>query len=361
VIRVPFIDFAAHIAPLRSEIDDAIRRVLDSGWYILGPEVEAFELELAARMGVAQAVAVGNGTDAIQLALEALGLATGDEVITSPLTAAFTALAIQRAGGRPVFADLDPQTLNISPPAAERAITNRTRAIVPVHLYGHPCDMQPLWKLAEAHNLVVVEDACQAHGALYRGEPIGSRSHAAALSFYPTKNLGALGDGGAVLIQDSAIAQRIRHLRNGGQVKRYDHAFPGVNSRLDELQAAILRVKLKRLMPWTARRRALAELYRKALDKTSVAFLREQQYARCVYHLFVVRHPRRDALAEALAQRGIATLVHYPIPLHLQPAFGACEKKAGAMPVAEHAAREVLASALSRDDRRASALRRESC
>ncbi|MBN2369021.1 MAG: DegT/DnrJ/EryC1/StrS family aminotransferase [Vicinamibacteria bacterium] len=339
---MPFNDFAAHLAPIREEIDSAIRRVLDSGWYILGPEVETFERELAAQLGAREAVAVANGTEAIQLALEALGVEHGDEVVTSPFTAAFTALAIVRAGARPVFADLDPATLNVSPEALERALSSRTRALVPVHLYGHPCDMEPIWRMARKHNLHIVEDACQAHGALYKGAPVGTRSDAATLSFYPTKNLGALGDGGAVLVSDPEVGRRIRRLRNGGQERRYQHLLAGINSRLDELQAAVLRVKLGRLDAWTERRRELASLYRRLLDGAGVDLIEEQPYARAVHHLFVVRHPCRDRLAAALSRCGIETLVHYPVPLHLQPAFAFLGIQAGELPIAEKAAREVL-------------------
>jgi dTDP-4-amino-4,6-dideoxygalactose transaminase len=342
VIKVPFNDFAAHLAPIRAEIDAAIRRVLDAGWYILGPEVRAFECEIAAELGAQDAVAVANGTEAIQLALESLGIEDGDEVVTSPLTAAFTALAIMRAGARPVFADLDPETLNLSPEAVERALSSRTRALVPVHLYGHPCDMEPLWQIARKHSLRVVEDACQAHGARYNGKPVGTHSDAAALSFYPTKNLGAFGDGGAVLVRDPDVARRIRRLRNGGQERRYQHLIAGINSRLDEIQAAVLRTKLAHLAFWTERRRTLASLYQRMLKSSGIRLIGEQPYASAVHHLFVVRHPRRDELAAALQRRGVETLVHYPIPLHLQPAFAFVGMKAGQLPVAEQATREVL-------------------
>jgi dTDP-4-amino-4,6-dideoxygalactose transaminase len=339
---VPFGDFRAHLAGIRGEIDAAVARVLDSGWFVLGPEVEAFEAELAARFQTGEAVGVGNGTEAIQLALEALGVGSGDEVVTSPLTAAFTALAVLRAGAKPVFTDLDTATLNVSPDAVARAITPRTKAILPVHLYGHPCDLDPLLALARDHRIPLVEDACQAHGAVYKGRPVGAISGIGALSFYPTKNLGALGDGGAVLADEADLASRLRRLRNGGQTSRYRHELPGVNSRLDELQAAILRVKLRHLDAWNERRRALAQLYCEELAGSAVGLPREQPYARAVYHLFVVRHPRRDALADALRERGIATLVHYPIPLHLQPAFASLGGRPGAFPVAEAAANEIL-------------------
>ncbi|HEX9203794.1 MAG TPA: DegT/DnrJ/EryC1/StrS family aminotransferase, partial [Vicinamibacteria bacterium] len=218
--QVPFLDFPAHVAAIRPELDAAIARVLDSGWFILGPEVEAFERELAATLGAGDAVAVANGTEALQLGLTTLGVGSGDEVVTSPLSAAFTALAILSAGARPVFADLDPKTLNVSPEAVDRAVTPRTKAILPVHLYGHPADMDPILELAEARGIAVLEDSCQSHGALYRGRPVGTLCGLGALSFYPTKNLGGLGDGGALLVGDPDQAARLRLLRNGGQSER---------------------------------------------------------------------------------------------------------------------------------------------
>lgn len=339
---VPFGDLKAHVAALRPEIDAAVARVLDSGWFILGPEGEAFERELAAALDARHAVAVANGTEAIQLALEALGLAAGDEVVTSPLTAAFTALAILRAGARPVFADVDPVTLNVSPETLERAITPHTRALLPVHLYGHPVDLDPMIEMARRRGIPLVEDACQAIGAQYKGRPVGALSGMGALSFYPTKNLGAFGDGGAVVVNDSEVATRLRLLRNGGQSDRYHHEVAGLNSRLDEMQAALLRAKLGHLAAWTDRRRALAARYEEGLRDAGVEIPLEQPYARAVYHLYVIRHPRRDALAAALKQRGIGTLVHYPIPLHLQRAFAELGRKKGDFPVAERAAAEIL-------------------
>jgi dTDP-4-amino-4,6-dideoxygalactose transaminase len=309
---------------------------------VLGPEGEAFEQELARALGAREAVGVANGTEAIQLALEALDVGAGAEVVTSPLSAAFTVLAVQRAGARPVFADLDPATLNLAPEAVARALTPRTRAILPVHLYGHPADLDPLLEIGRRRGVPVIEDACQAHGALYKGRPVGAISGLGALSFYPTKNLGALGDGGAVLVDDPRTAARLRRLRNGGQTDRYRHVESGLNSRLDEMQAAILRALLAHLPAWTERRRALAALYLRELEGAAVALPREQPYATAVYHLFVVRHPRRDALAAALGERGIGTLVHYPIPLHLQPAFAGLGGKPGDLPVAERATSEIL-------------------
>jgi dTDP-4-amino-4,6-dideoxygalactose transaminase len=342
VTEVPFGDMKAHVAGMRAEIDAAVGRVLDSGWFILGPEGEAFERELAQAIGAADAVGVANGTEAIQLALEALSLASGDEVVTSPLTAAFTALGVLRAGVRPVFADLDPVTLNVSPETVERALTPRTRAILPVHLYGHPVDLDPMLEIARRRGIPLVEDACQAIGARYKGRTVGAISGIGALSFYPTKNLGAFGDGGAVVVSDPDLARRLRRLRNGGQSDRYRHEVAGINSRLDEMQAALLRAKLRHLARWTDRRRALAARYDEGLAGAGVELPNEQPYARAVYHLYVVRHPRRDALAAALRERGIGTLVHYPIALHLQPAFADLGGKKGDFPVAERAAGEIL-------------------
>jgi dTDP-4-amino-4,6-dideoxygalactose transaminase len=339
---VPFVDFAAHLRAIRPEVDAAIARVLDSGWFILGPEGEAFERELAALLGAKDAVGVANGTEALQLGLLALGVGPGDEVVTSPLSAAFTVLAILAAGARPVFADLDPLTLNVSPEAVERALSPRTKAIVPVHLYGQPADMDPILALARARGIAVLEDACQAIGALYKGRPVGTLDGTGALSFYPTKNLGALGDGGALLVNDPKVAATLRRLRNGGQSDRYRHEVPGFNSRLDEIQAAILRVGLAHLGSWTERRRALAAIYLEELRGAAIGLPEEQPYAKAVYHLFVIRLPRRDALQAALKDRGISTLIHFPIPLHLQPAFASLGGQPGDFPVAEAAAREIL-------------------
>jgi len=342
---VPFVDFRARVARLRGELDAAIARVLDSGWFVLGPEGEAFERELASALGAREAVAVANGTDALHLALRAHGIGAGDEVVTSSISAAFSALAILHAGARPVFVDVDPLTLNIDPTAAARAITPRTKALMPVHLYGHPADMDPLVGLARERGLLLLEDACQAHGARYRGRPVGTlagKDGIGALSFYPTKNLGALGDGGAILLNDPETAALLRQLRNGGQRDRYRHESEGWNSRLDELQAALLRVGLGHLQAWIGRRRELAALYDRELAGSGVVPLLEQPYAHAVRHLYVVRHPRRAALMEALGRRGVATLIPYPIPLHLQPAFSFLGGKRGDLEVAEQATDEIL-------------------
>jgi dTDP-4-amino-4,6-dideoxygalactose transaminase len=297
----------------------AIDRVVGRGWYVLGPEVEAFEAEFAAASGARFAVGVGNGTDAIALLLRAIGIGPGDEVIVPALTAAFTGLAVVAAGAHPVIADVAPDTLTLDPSACAAAMTARTRAIVPVHLYGQAADMPALAGIAARNGLALVEDCCQAHLGTSGGVPVGTLGVGGAFSFYPTKNLGALGDGGAVITNDAAIAERIRRLRNGGQTDRYRHAEAGVNSRLDEIQAALLRARLPRLAQRTARRRELAALYRRLLPP-AIEPVRERD-AGHVYHLFAVRSATRDALQESLAARAIETLIHYPVTLADQQAF----------------------------------------
>ena len=318
--HIPFADPGLHDDA--AEVRSAIDRVISSGWFILGPEVEAFEAEFAAACGAARAVGVGNGTDALALILRAVGIGAGDEVITTPLSAAYTSLAVLMTGARPVFADVDPDRLTLDPDAVDRAVTPRTRAILPVHLYGQAADMPALERVAARHGLAIIEDCCQAHLATAAGRPVGTVGVAGAFSFYPTKNLGALGDGGAVVTNDGALADRLKRLRNGGQTDRYRHEEAGVNSRLDELQAAILRARLPFLTAWTTRRRALAARYRSGLSKAPVAVLPELDPGH-VYHLFVVRSSKRAALQQHLSAHGIGTLVHYPIPLPQQPAFAA--------------------------------------
>ena len=341
-LAVPFNDLKPKVAAHRAAIDRAIARVLDSGYFILGPEVDAFEQELAAALGGQNAVSVANGTDAIMLALEARGIGPGDEVITSPMSAAFSALAISRLGATPVFGDIDPKTMNLDPSTIESLITKKTRAVLPVHLYGHPADMDPIMEIAGRHNLVVVEDACQAHGARYRSQPVGGIAGLGALSFYPTKNLGGFGDGGAILVSDGAEASLLRKLRNGGQSAKYQHERLGTNSRLDEIQAAILRELLLTLDAETLRRRAIAERYFEAFRGLPLGLPEEHSYARAVYHLFVVRHPRRSGFMAALKERGIGTLIHYPIALHLQGAYASLGGKRGDRPVVEKAADEIV-------------------
>ena len=309
----------------RPAIDQAIRRVLDRGWFVLGPELEAFEAEFAETTQSRYAVGVGNGTDALAIALRAIGIGKGDEVITSPLSAAYTALAIVMAGARPVFADVDPLRLTLDPQAAAAVMTSRTAALMPVHLYGQSADMAGIGRLGERHGVAVIEDCCQAHLATCGGRPVGSFGAAAGYSFYPTKNLGALGDGGALTTNDEQVARRARQLRNGGQTERYRHAETGVNSRLDEVQAAILRERLKRLEEATARRRELAATYRAALADADAITVPPAVDDGHVYHLFPVLASDRDGLQRHLRERGIETLVHYPVPIPRQEAFRTME------------------------------------
>lgn len=317
----------------------AIDRVIESGWFVLGPEVEAFEREFAAATGAAWAVGVGTGTDAITLVLRALDIGPGDEVITSPLSAAYSALAIMMAGARPVFADIDPQRLTLDPGAVAAAVTPSTRAILPVHLYGQAADMAAIERIAERHHLAIVEDACQAHLATSDGRPVGTIGIAGAFSFYPTKNLGALGDGGAVVTRDEALAARVKRLRNGGQTTRYHHGEAGANSRLDEIQAAILRARLPHLAAWTERRRAIGARYRRELAGSGFAIPPECD-AGHVYHLFPVLSRERAALMAHLASAGVETLIHYPVPIPRQPAVAATAP--AECPVADRVCAEVL-------------------
>jgi len=320
-------------------VDAAIRRVVDRGWYVLGPEVEAFERAFAAATASRFAAGVGTGTDAIALILRAMGIGPGDEVITTPLSAAYTALAVMMAGARPVFADIDPDRLTIDPRAVEAAIGPATSAILPVHLYGQPADMDALAAVASRHHLALVEDCCQSHLATCGGRPVGSWGTAAAYSFYPTKNLGALGDGGAVTTSDAALADRVKRLRNGGQTDRYRHGEFGVNTRLDEIQAAVLAARLPFLAGWTDRRRCLAATYRRELAGARVSVPPERD-AGHVYHLFPVLSSRREALRDHLAQSGVETLIHYPVPIPRQPALSAV--RPDVCPVADRVCGEIL-------------------
>jgi dTDP-3-amino-3,4,6-trideoxy-alpha-D-glucose transaminase len=319
-------------------VEAAIRRVVARGWFILGPELDAFEQEFSRASGAARTVGVGTGTDALAIALRALGIGPGTEVITSPLSAAYTALAIAAAGARPVFADIDPGRLTLDPAATAAAVTPRTAAIMPVHLYGQAADMPALMKVAERHGLAVIEDCCQAHLATCNNQPVGSFGAAAAYSFYPTKNLAALGDGGALTSNDGAIADRAKRIRNGGQGERYRHDEFGVNSRLDEMQAAILRARLQLLPAWTERRRALGREYRAALKDAAAVTVPPQHDAGHVYHLFPVLSPARESIREQLAAAGIETLIHYPIPIHRQRAVATGD----ACPIADRVCAEVF-------------------
>jgi dTDP-4-amino-4,6-dideoxygalactose transaminase len=321
-------------------VREAIDRVIAGGWFVLGPELAAFEREFASACAAPHAIGVGTGTDAIAIALRALGIGAGDEVITAPLSAAYSALAIMMAGARPVFADIDPDRLTLDAHATAGAVTPRTAAIVPVHLYGQPADMNALSSVAARHNLAIVEDCCQAHLATCDGRPVGSFGAAAAYSFYPTKNLGALGDGGAITTADPQLAARMRRLRNGGQTDRYHHAEFGVNSRLDEMQAAVLRARLEFLPDWTSRRRKLASEYRGRLAGARAVSIPPELDSGHVYHLFPVRSAERDAVQSTLRSAGIETLIHYPVPISKQPALAA--ERPADCPVANRVCDEVF-------------------
>jgi dTDP-3-amino-3,4,6-trideoxy-alpha-D-glucose transaminase len=342
VEQLPFIDLRPGEDAVA--VRQAIDRVLARGWFVLGPEVEAFEAAFAAACGARHAVGVGNGTDAISLLLRATGIGAGDEVLVPAMTAGYTALAVLATGATPVFVDVAPDTLTIDPRRCAAAVTPRTRAIVPVHLYGQAADMPAILDVAARHALLVIEDCCQAHLGSCGGVPLGTQAAGGAFSFYPTKNLGALGDGGALVTNDDAIAARARRLRNGGQRDRYHHAEAGVNSRLDELQAAVLSARLPLLAAWTARRQALAARYRRLLPPF-VQPIAERD-AGHVYHLFPVRSSRRDQLQAHLRELGVETLIHYPVALPDQPAFAAMAAPGGC-PEAARAAAELLSLPLT--------------
>jgi dTDP-4-amino-4,6-dideoxygalactose transaminase len=344
-MRIPAADLRAQHDALRDELRAAFERVLDASSFIHGPEVEAFEREFAALCGVPYAVAVSNGTDALALALRALDVGAGDLVAVPAFTFVATAEAVWHVGARPLVVDIDPATFTVDPEALRRALRQRTvRAVIPVHIYGQPAAMDDIAAIAQECGAAVVEDAAQAHGARYHGRRVGALGRLGCFSFYPSKNLGGLGDGGAVTTHDADLAARLRLLRDHGQTAKYTHGLIGFNARLDGLQAALLRVKLPHLDRWNARRQALAAAYRRGLAGLPGIGLPEAVADReHVYHLFVIRCPRRDALHAYLQAHGIATGVHYPRPLHLQPAFAPLRHQAGDFPVSEAAAQEVLA------------------
>jgi dTDP-4-amino-4,6-dideoxygalactose transaminase len=339
---IPAADPRAGVIARRAEIDAAIGRVLDGGRYILGPEVEAFEREFAAYVGVPHVVGVASGTDALVLALRACGIGSGDEVITVGHTAVATVAAIEMAGASAVLVDIDLATCTLDPEAVEAALSPRTRALLPVHLYGHPAPIKALRSLATRHRLRLIEDCAQAHGATVEGARVGTFGNAAAFSFYPTKNLGAIGDGGAIATADDAVAETARRLREYGWRERYVSEAQGTNSRLDELQAAILRVGLRHLDQDNASRQALARLYDAELAGADVTLPTTRERCGHVYHQYVIRHPARDALRAELGAHGIGTLIHYPVPVHLQPAYRGRLRIPGTLARTEEAAATVL-------------------
>jgi dTDP-4-amino-4,6-dideoxygalactose transaminase len=341
-MNVPFLDLSRQYVAMKNEIDAAIARVFARAWFILGKEGEAFEREFASYLGAKHGVGVGSGTEALHLALLACGVEPGDEVITVPNTAVPTISAISFANAVPKLVDIDPNTFTMDVRQVESAITSRTKVLMPVHLYGQTTDMKPLLDIARKHNLRVVEDACQAHGATYGAQRAGTLGDAGCFSFYPSKNLGAYGDGGFVCANDPEIDQRLRLLRNYGQIKRYYHATKGFNSRLDEMQAAVLRAKLAYLDNWNASRRELAKKFGGLLQDLPIALPKVAAWGNHVFHLYVIRTPQRDQLCSFLAERGIQTIIHYPVPVHLQEAYRDLNIPAGALPEAEKAAREIV-------------------
>ena len=340
--RVPFLDLRAAYRELETEIDAATKRVVQSGWYVLGREVEAFEAEFASYVGTRHCVGVASGTNAITLALLAAGIAAGDEVLVAAHTCTPTWLGITHARAVPVPVDVSPSTLTMDTNALSASISPRTRAIMPVHIYGQTCNMYEINSIARSQGLAVIEDAAQAHGASWNGRRAGTLGNAAAWSFYPTKNLGAVGDAGAVTTDDSGLAERVRSLRNYGWTERYSAGERGFNSRLDELQAAILRAKLPVLDEWNNRRSVIASSYLQALRNTDLALPQVAEGAIPSWHLFAVRTPPRDKLRQHLAAQGVQTLVHYPVAPHLQPAFADLGYLRGSLPVAESVADGVL-------------------
>ena len=339
---IPFNQLKPLHTYLAKEVAEAMQRVADSGWYILGPEVKAFEQEFADYHGVPYAVGVATGTDAIELALLAGGVGAGDEVITVAHTAMATVTAVESTGATAVLVDIDPLTYTMDPEKAREAITEKTRAILVVHIYGQPADLDALKALADEHDILLIEDCAQAHGAEYKGQKVGTIGHLGTFSFYPTKNMGAYGDGGAVITKDEALAENLMQLRNYGQTTRYTHQTRGTNSRLDEIQAAILRVKLKHLDAHNKRRNAIARIYDEKLSGVITPHVRDNVLH--VYHLYVIRDNinTRDDLMAQLKDRGIGTLIHYPIPIHLQESHRDLGMRIGSLPETERAAKEII-------------------
>ena len=339
---IPFLDLKAPFLELKQELDEAIARVVSSGWFIGGSEVDQFEADYASYCGATHAIGVANGLDALHLALRAMDVGPGDEVIVPSNTYIATWLAVSQCGATPVPVEPEARTFNIDPALIEAAITPRTKVILPVHLYGQPADMDPILAIARKHGLRVLEDGAQAHGARYKGQRLGAHGDAVAWSFYPGKNLGAMGDGGAVTTNDPQIADRLRVLRNYGSRVKYVNEVQGYNSRLDPLQAAILRVKLAHLDDWNARRSAIAARYQQGLAGCGLTLPHVPDWGEPVWHLYVVQHLQRDTFNKTLGDAGVGTIIHYPIPPHLQQAYGHAGWKRGAFPLAEGMADQVL-------------------
>lgn len=339
---IPFVDLQAQYRSIRVEVDTAIQRVLESGVFVMGREVAAFETAFAEYTGARHCVCVSNGTAAIQLALLACEIGAGDEVIVPANTFFATAEAVSNAGATPVFVDVDPVSFTIDPEKIAGCVTSRTRAVLPVHLYGQAADLDPIFEVASRHNLIVIEDAAQAHGGLYKGRHVGALGRAGCFSFYPGKNLGAYGEAGAVVTGDAEVARRVRLLRDHGSARKYHHETVGHNFRLEEIQGAVLAVKLRHLDRWNEMRRAHAARYSELLAGVGLLLPRELDYAYHVYHLYVAQTEQRDQLRQALKEAGIETGLHYPVPVHLQPAYASLGYKAGDLPEAERQARSVF-------------------
>src|SRR6185437_12763670 len=339
---IPYFDLPAQIRSLRKDLDAAIARTIDNHTFCLGPDVIQFEKDFAKYLGAEHCIGFNSGTSALHIAMLLLGGGPGDEVITTPFTFVATSWAISYVGAKPVYVDIDDATFNLDPKLIERAITPRTRAIMPVHLYGHPCDIDPILEIARRHKLPLVEDAAQAAGATYKGKMAGTFGEMSCFSFYPGKNLGAFGEGGALVTNDAQFAARARSLREHGSTVRYHHDEVGYNYRMEGIQGAVLGVKLKHLAKWNERRRAVSKIYTELLSETPLQLPREAAYAQSARHIYVVRHPRRDELKKHLEANGIGCALHYPVPVHLQKCYASLGYNAGDFPVAEKAARECL-------------------
>jgi dTDP-4-amino-4,6-dideoxygalactose transaminase len=339
---IPYFDMPAQIRALRKDLDAAIARTLDNCSFCLGPDVVQFEKDFANYVNATHCLGFNSGTSALHVAMIALGIGPGDEVITTPYTFVATSWAISYVGAKPVYVDIDDATFNLDPKLVQRAITSRTKALLPVHLYGNPLDLDPLLEIARRAKIPLVEDAAQAHGATYKGRMVGTFGEMSCFSFYPGKNLGACGEGGALVTNSAAFATRARSLREHGSSVRYFHDEVGFNYRMEGIQGAVLGVKLKHLAKWTARRRAIAKIYSELLSETPLQLPRETAGAESAWHVYVVRHPRRDDLKKHLEANGVGCALHYPLPLHLQKCYASLGYKAGDFPVAEKAARECL-------------------